>query len=305
MDSTKEESIRDIPQTRIINKTSDYPPIVDCRDKLKVIIGGTVGSNQGEFRCVSGVAVDNITDNIYITDKENNSVQVFNKEGIYLFMFGNIYGIGFMESPVCIAISKEKVFVAHKGNDYLWVFDLNGHFITRIGSKWRGRRGRRGTREHLYFPGITICGTSGDIYLCDYSHNRIRILSQDNPNLLQLGDGLLYSPRSIQLTKDIIYVLSYLNPYLYTFDYNLMQVKNTVSIPIGKHLNTPLSFILDGAGNFIISDYNKNSVFIFDQHGQLFHKILVTQGISLPVGVALDSEGRIVVIGRNNRFVIF
>ena len=291
-------------ESTILEGNTQHIPIeseisyADYKSKLKpvVSVGGTVGSGKGEFSSPFSLAVDLKTDNIYIADKFNNRVQVFDREGKYLFEFGDKCGYGHMAFPLCITVYNQRVFVVHSGSDYLLVYDLNGHFITRISSRWNGKR------ENLDSHNIAICPTNGDFYLCDQENNRIRILLQEMPIQMQLGDGLLYSPRSIQLTKDLIYVLTYLNPFLFTFNYDGMLVKNTVSTSICKYLKTPLSFVFDTAGNFIISDYNNTAVLVFDQHGQLIHKI--TEGIFSPVGVALDSEGRIVV-GVRNRFRIY
>ena len=74
--------------------------------------------------------------------------------------------------------------------------------------------------------------------------------------------SILKQPTDIQLTKDTIFVLSDQNPFLYTFNYNLTQLHNTVCDSICKHLKCPCSFVIDGNASFIISDYNNNIVML-------------------------------------------
>ena len=61
--------------------------------------------------------------------------------------------------------------------------------------------------------------------------------------------------------------------------------------------------MIDGVGNIIVSDQGLNSVFIFNQQGELLHSL--KDGISKPMGVCLDSKGRIIVVGFNGGLFIF
>ena len=99
-----------------------------------------------------------------------------------------------------------------------------------------------------------------EIYLCDFGNNRVQIFSKDFLFKSQFGKGILKSPTDIKLTNEYIYVLNYTNPFLYSFNYNLAQVQNAVLNSISKHLTCSYLFCIDGAGNFIISDYNQQGL---------------------------------------------
>ena len=115
--------------------------------------------------------------------------------------------------------------------------------------------------------------------------------------------SILKQPTDIQLTKDTIFVLYCQNPFPYTFNYNLTQLHNTVCDSICKHLKCPYSFVIDGNANFIISDYNNNNIVIFNNTGHLLHTL--TDSISRPTRVCLNSNGGIFVVGHNQRLLIF
>ena len=269
-------------------------PVVQYTGKVKPVVSvGTLGVGRGEFSDPWGVVVEQISGNIYVTDQSNNRVEVFNGEAEYLSEFGSDK----MKSPLCIAIYKDRVFVTQNGGGCLLVYDLNGQFIKQVGTP--------GSKEGQFTNprGIAINNTNGDIYVCDYSNHRIQIFSNDYSYRSQFGGSILKYPISIQLTRSSIFVLSYHNPFLCTFNFNLTQLANSVCDSIPMHLECPYFFIIDGNDNFIVSDFGSNIIVIFDNTGQLLHTF--TDSVSQPTGVCLNSNGEIIVVGYNNRLLIF
>ena len=134
---------------------------VDYKAKVwpVVSIGSTqdaASSEEGKFNYPLGVAVDISTDNIYVVDQLNSRVQVFNKKGEYLFMFGDRIGAGKIQYPLFVTVSKYYVIVTQ--SECLLSFNLNGNFITQIMSI-------RSVEEHFTsFYGLANCENSGDIY---------------------------------------------------------------------------------------------------------------------------------------------
>ena len=298
-DKTLLELAGTIGRLTVTNSTSVVSslPVVDYEGKVTPVlsIGGTSGSKEGQFSNPFGVAVHYQTGNIFVADQSNQKVQVFNKDGKYLYKFGD--GAGKMNSPISIAFYKNKVFVSQYGAGCLLVYDLNGTFLKQIGTPGNGE----GQLSSPY--GITINESNGDIFVCDNANDRVQIFSQDFLFKSQFGNGILKSPSDIKLTNEYIYVLSYTNPFLYSFNYNLIQVQNAVLNSISKHLKQSYSFCIDGAGKFITSDREQNAIFLFNQEGDLVHKI--TDSIQSPFGVTLDARGRIILVGYNNRLLIF
>ena len=276
------------------NSNDSYLPVVQYTGKVRPVVSvGTQGNGRGEFQRPWGVVVEHKSNNIYVVDQYNNRVQVFDREAKYLFEFGNDK----MKQPLCTVIYKDRVFVTQNGGGCLLMYDLNGKFIKQVGTPGSAE----GQFNHP--RGIAIHTTNGDIYICDYSNNRMQIFSNDYSYKSQFGMSILKYPTDIQLTKDSIFVLSHQNPFLYTFNYNLTQLHNTVSDSICKHLKYPYSFFIDGNDNFIISNYWNNNIVIFNNTGHLLHTL--TDSISLLTGVCLNTNGGIIVVGYNNRLLIF
>ena len=268
------ESTAGVSTLPVLSHKSGMTPVVR--------VGGKQSSEEGMFYYPYGVAVDYQTENIYVSDIDNNRLQVFDSNGRYLYKFGDN-----MNSPRSIAISENRVFISQYNSDCVSVHDLNGTLITQFGSIGESL---------LEGPtGIAVSKLNGDIYVCDFdSNNRIQIFSE-LPFKSQFVQGIHVhkTPYDIKLTNGFIYVLSCYEPFLYSFTYDFTQTHNIAISSISKHLKGPSAFCIDGSGHFIISDYGQNAILIFSRQGELVHTI--TDSVSRPNGVTLDSKGRILV----------
>ena len=162
-DKTILELAGTIGRLTVTNSTSVVSslPVVDYEGKVTPVlsIGGTSGGKEGEFSNSRGVAVHYQTGNIFVADLSNNRVQVFDKDGKYLFKFGDRDGAGKMNSPLSIAFYQKKVFVSQHGVGCLLVYELNGTLLKQIGTPGNGE-------GQLKFPyGITIHKSNGDIFV--------------------------------------------------------------------------------------------------------------------------------------------
>ena len=293
-DNTLLDRIKGIKINTVFIPKDSTLPFVDYKNKVKPVLRiGKPGKTEGQFNLPWGVETDKKTDNIYVVDRCNSRVQVFNKEGKYLSQFGTSK----MDEPKCIAISKDILLISEERHKSLLVYDLNGNFIRKISKSGDGKKG-------LYEPfGIAIDEVTGDIYVCDCTDCCVKIFTKDYSYKTEFGKGISLL-RDIKLTKNNIYLLSNKSPFLYIFNHDLTHVNSAiVSDSISKHLNAPNSFVIDEAGNFIFPSYSNNNITIFDKQGRLIHKI--TDSISKPVGLTLDSKGRVIVVGHNDRILIF
>ena len=274
-------------------------PVVEYEGRVYPLfsIGGESGDKEEQFSLAFGVSVHYLTGNIFVADAWNNRVQVFDKNGNCLYKFGDRDGAGKMDQPLYIDFYQNKVFVSQYKGACLLVYDLNGTFLQQIGTPGDGE-------SQFKIPyGIAINQSNGEIFVCDRYNNRVQIFSKDFQLRSQFGQEILESPIDIKLTSEFIYVLSCTKPFLYSFRHDLTQVQSPVLTSISKHLKSPYSFCIDGAGNFIISDHIQNAVIIFNHQGDVVHRI--TDSIQKPMGVTLDARGRIIVVGYNHRLLIF
>ena len=186
---------------KLVEKVSE----IDYKGKTQSIISVCdKGTGNEQLHCPYGVIVDPNTGNIYVADNHNDCVKVFDKTAKYLLKFGNRNGEGKMSYPRGLLIRGNKVFVSH--NDCILVYQLDGMFVSRIGSEGNGK---------LQFNcpwGLSTDESNNEISICDQNNNRIQIISENLHYKSQFGQDTLHNPLDITLYKDNIFVLDESNP---------------------------------------------------------------------------------------------
>jgi DNA-binding beta-propeller fold protein YncE len=96
---------------------------------------GTEGSQLGDFTDPWGIAV-NSSGYVFVTDTENNRVEVFNQTGQFVTAWGQLGPeAGNFSSPEGIAIDGSGlVYVADTGNNRVEVFTSTGAFVRQWGT---------------------------------------------------------------------------------------------------------------------------------------------------------------------------
>jgi hypothetical protein len=104
---------------------------------------GETGESGGETRPgywynVHGIAVDPTTREVFVNDRENLRVQVFDENGNYLREWAFDANQNRSESPMdihsFIVTSDQKLWAADQGTHKILGYDLNGHFLYSWGS---------------------------------------------------------------------------------------------------------------------------------------------------------------------------
>jgi len=236
------------------------------------------GPGRGEkprFDSPMGVAWG-LKDRIYVADSANSRINVFGKEGDFLFQFGG-FGIakplqgakatwkpGLLDYPTDIAVNHKTgdVYVADFYNDSVSVFTEAGKFLRRFPDPQkpvgRGSSGAEG-------KGIAVTAVA-------------------------VADGRVYATDTYQV---------------FVFDTNgtLLKQFGMPGLDPGQ-LDHPNGVAVDSRGRIYVADSNHNRVQAFDQDG----KHLWTAGAKisdlksetdnpfvLPRGLAVDADGSILV----------
>ena len=152
--------------------------------------------------------------------------------------------------------------------------------------------------EFTYPRGLACNESNGDIYICDSYNNRIQILSKELQFKSQFGADKLKHPRDVKLSKEYIFILDESNPCLHLYDYNLILQKSVISGGDGMQVVHSNFFHVDNSNNILISDYNANSINIFNPEFKLIHKINTS---THPMGIVVDNQGRVIVVCRADR----
>ncbi|KAI6656652.1 RING finger protein nhl-1-like [Oopsacas minuta] len=274
---------------------------VDYKSKIQPILSACKWGERLENLCrPRGVTIDNSTRDIYVADYWNNCVKVIDNNGQIMFKFGDEEGEGKMNSPVGLAIYRDRILISQRSHCIL-NYQVNGEFISRI-----GKRGK-GDLEFYYPRGLTFDESNGEVYICDTYNNRIQILSKELTYKTQFGQDNIKYPRDIKLTKEFIYNLDQSNPCFHLYNYNLTLHKSIISRGDGLQLNNPRFFCIDNSNNILVTDCcyssSSGSISIFNSQFDLIHKISMVD----PTGITVVNRGRISAVCdlSTHRFNIF
>ena len=244
----------------------------------------------GQFQYPGSIAIDSVTNNIYICDVGNNRVQVFTEPLEFLFSFSEE-----MNSPFGICIHLSKVYVTQCVANSLSVYSTEGRYIQSV-----GREGKK-ELEFVLPRGVAVSTVNNLIYICDFRNNRIQCL---NLNLtFHSSIPAVTQPRDIKLTSRDVVVLIGGSPCIQFYDYSHQLIRQTITRGEGNQVLIPWYFCLDREFNILMTDYSSDRVLIFSDRGQLLHKFGKRgEGrgdLISPTGIAVDREDRIIVSSHN------
>ncbi len=186
---------------------------------------GKAGTAGGQFDEAEGVAIDSKGD-VWVTDYENERVQEFTENGVFLKTFG--WGVsngeaklevcttscragiagsgnGQFSGPNSVTVSGTNVLVGDNNNGRVEEFNEKLEFVRSIGSFGSGK-------GQLEFPGGTSVDSAGNIYVADYGGNQIEKFSSNGTFLVAFGtsgsgNGQLLEPTDVDvLSSGKIYV---------------------------------------------------------------------------------------------------
>jgi sugar lactone lactonase YvrE len=268
---------------------------------------GSSGAGNGQFNFPLGVAVD-AGDNLWVTDTNNNRIQKFTGNGVFLGTIGSTgSGSGQFRFPFGIAFDTSgNVLVADSNNDRIQRFNSNGSFLGQFGSTGAGN-------GQMRFPAGVAVDKNGNIWISDVVNSRLEKFNSSGSYLAQFANGQFVFPRLMTITDSgIVLVTDANNNRVAKFDLNgnsLGQIGGTMGSGDGQ-LNGPHGVIVDKNGNVLVADTNNQRIQIFDINGTYlgqFGSFGAGNGqFNFPVGLALDSTGNLwVADASNNRIQKF
>jgi DNA-binding beta-propeller fold protein YncE len=135
---------------------------------------GSEGKAKGEFLRPHDLEFDGHEKYLYVADRDGNRIQVFDKNGIYLFKFGQ-KGQKNGEFLVPYGIDVDiagNVWVADRGNHRIQKFDSHGNFILKFGnvdSHPSNEPGKFDNPRH-----VEVDKALKNVYVADSKNNRIQ-----------------------------------------------------------------------------------------------------------------------------------
>jgi DNA-binding beta-propeller fold protein YncE len=101
---------------------------------------GCCGFKCGQFWYPYGIAIYECLGLVFVSDRNNSRIQVFDTEGVFIREFGNSSLFSY-PSAICIDEIDDLFFVADAGNNQIQLFEASsGKYLTQIGSKRRSNK---------------------------------------------------------------------------------------------------------------------------------------------------------------------
>ena len=123
---------------------------------------------------------------IVVADFHNHRIQVFDRNGKFLFRFGSEgKGKGKFHSPLGVTIDQRnnQIVVADTYNHRIQIFDEKGTFLRVFGSNGQDD-------GQLSCPWGVVVGQQGNYVVADYSNHRIQIFNSQGKFLKKFGSNL-------------------------------------------------------------------------------------------------------------------
>lgn len=288
----------------IINVFNNNLPFSSTPSFLFSIYGS--GMN-GVLKKPMGVTVAH--NKIYITDTDNNRVQVFDYEGNFILKFGSAgTDNGQFKFPYGIAVdNKGDIYVSDFYNHNIQIFDQNGQYKRNFGIPNKDFSGP---------AGIAIDGNR--LYLTDINESKIMIFDMSGKKLKEFGKsgkgkGELGAPNFLTINNNQIYVSEASNRRVQVFDqsgkslYIFDERDPKDKAKKTSYLVNPRGIGIDGKGQVYVASKITSKIFIFNIKGK-YQSSFGSMGIedeqfNLPNGLFVDGQGRIYITDYGNERV--
>jgi streptogramin lyase len=243
---------------------------------------GIAGSGNAQFEGPFGIAVNQTSGNVYVSDSTGSRIEEISSAGAFVASFGaKGSGAGQLSSPQGVTIdSSANVWVADAANSRVEEFSSAGVFKLAVGWGVKDGKAEAETCSTTCQAGITGSGngqlatpsalafSGGNAYVIDYTNDRVEEYSSAGAYLSQFGSkgsatGQFEAPYDIasEATTGDLYVADSANnrvqkltaagAYLATFG-----AKGSEN---GQFL-VPTGVTVNASGSVYVSDHNNNRV---------------------------------------------
>lgn len=252
--------------------------IVDPDIRAVHVLGGAnsfriEGGPRRRLRLPNGIAVD-AADNIYIADSERGLVLVYAPDGKFLRYLGKRGDESLFHYPTAIAIDRNsgRIFVLDTPRHLLFVLDLEGNILKRIGRSRPNALGRvvgESIPMDLDYPTEVAIG-SNEIVVVDSANSRISVMDLQCTPVAQFSIRAVQDPSNMGeggLSVDLagnIYVSNSTDSHIRTYSRlgALLGSFGRHGMEVGE-FSSPAGLWIDGASRLYISDTNNGRVQVF------------------------------------------
>jgi len=255
----------------MIDKNIELPQSYSFSDEW-----GSKGTADGKFLRPHDLEFDHHEKYLYIADRDGNRIQVFDKNGTFLFKFGQKgHKNGEFLVPYGIDVDTAgNVWVADRGNHRIQKFDSHGNFILKFGNKDSHPSNKPG---EFAVPTTIEQDAQGNFFVNERGNERVQKFDANwNPILMWgskgSGDNQFCHMEHIALDKyDNVYVTDPQSdpecskqPRVLKFDNNgkFITKFGSYGTEPGRFID-PEHLAIDNEGDVYVSDRSNNKILVF------------------------------------------
>ena len=234
---------------------------------------GSSGRGPGMFHNPAGVAFDNATGRLYVADRNNHRVQIFNSAGHHTGYIADSFNFPY---DVATDPARGLVYVADTGNDRVAVFNASRHLVASI------------TRSFVDVHDVGVDPVSGNVYVSDLSADLVHVFGPGWGHIHTITGGppggRFNNPQGVAVDapSNRIYVADTRNDRIRMFD---LAWGYTGDLP--GTFDDPTDVAVDGfSGRIYVTDTGNYRVQVFGP--QLDRVAVLADPPSFPVSVAVD-----------------
>ena len=147
---------------------------------------GKYGNGELEFDCPFGLTIDESNGNIYVSDYNNNRIQILSQD----FRFISQFGKDILKQPRHVKLSKEYIFVLDVSNPCLHLFNYNHILQKSVISRGKGMQ--------VIDPWRFFIDQTDNILFSDRGSNIIHVFNKQ----FKLIHKISVSPKPMGITVD-------------------------------------------------------------------------------------------------------
>ncbi|MDX1811542.1 MAG: 6-bladed beta-propeller [Gammaproteobacteria bacterium] len=250
---------------------------------------------------------DDANKRLYVTDIGRKAVFVFDFNENKLHLWEQADDFNKFNAPIAVAINdKNEVFVSDSAQGFVFRFDADGHFISKLGEGVLQRP-----------TGLAFNKATKQMFVADSAAHKVYAFNEQGKVDFVIGDrrsskdGLFNSPTYLTIAHEKLLVVDTLNSRVQLFDLNgkWLQSFGKRGMFIGD-MPRPKGVAVDSQGNIYVVESYYNHLLIFNGKGEPLMPI-GGQGskagqFDLPAGVWIDGKDRVYVADMfNSRISVF
>ena len=167
--------------------------------------------------------------------------------------------------------------------------------------------GEGSNNGQFIYPRQLTADLIGRVFIADCHNNRICIHDPDLHHLCNITHPSMFRPSDVKVLRDCLYVLCpNNNPCMLVLTLEGDMLHSLITCGEEMDVLRPWFFCLDPLSNFVLSDYESDSIRVFSPEGNLLHTI-GREGhqpgmFSNPTGIAITPNGKLVCVSWNKNY---